>query len=356
MQKVTFDNSHSPVYNSIKKAVESYFEKHKVKTTGNFHLYFKTIVLLTGYVGVYIALLLLGTNFFAAFGLSVLLGVIMAGIGQNIMHDSAHGSYSSSKFWNYVMSHSMNILGGTVFFWKIKHNVIHHSYTNIEGMDDDIAKSPLFRFAPQQPRKKIHRFQHIYCFPLYALAGIYWALISDMSEYFNQKIGRVKIKSMSFKEHFIFWFSKLFFVTAYLIIPVYLLGWLNGLVAFVTMFCMLGLVLSIVFQIAHVVEGVSFPEPNEENNKIEEEWAVHQLMTTANFAPKNKLVTWYVGGLNFQIEHHLFSRVSHIHYPAISRIVKTVCLEHGVEYKEFPTFRSGILSHIRHLRKLGQIA
>ncbi len=331
MQKVSFNTANTPLYASIKNAVEDYFEKHKIKTTGNFHLYLKTIILLVGYISVYIALLLSGTNFFAALGLSIAFGIIMAGIGQNIMHDSAHGSFSSNSKWNYIMSHSMNLLGGTVFFWKIKHNVIHHSYTNIDGVDDDIAKSPLFRFAPQQPRKKIHRFQYIYCFPLYAMAGIYWALISDMNEYFSQQIGSVKIKKMGVKEHLIFWLSKVFFIVAYIVLPVYFLGWLNGLIAFVTMFCMLGLVLSVVFQIAHVVDGIEFPEPDSDSNKIKEEWAVHQLMTTANFAPKNKLVRWYVGGLNFQIEHHLFSRISHVHYPAISRIVKAICVEHGVE-------------------------
>jgi linoleoyl-CoA desaturase len=94
--------------------------------------------------------------------------------------------------------------------------------------------------------------------------------------------------------------------------------------------------------------------PNVQTGKVEDEWAVHQLKTTANFATKSKFVSWFTGGLNFQIEHHLFPHISHIHYPAISEIVKDVCKEYNIHYIEYPKVRLAVASHVAHLREMGR--
>ncbi|HEX6550915.1 MAG TPA: fatty acid desaturase, partial [Gammaproteobacteria bacterium] len=114
-----------------------------------------------------------------------------------------------------------------------------------------------------------------------------------------------------------------------------------------------GMVLSVVFQLAHCVEGAGFPEPDQHTGQIDNTWAVHQIESTINFARNNKVVCWLVGGLNFQIEHHLFPRICHTNYPALSKLVKQTCEEFGVRYRENPSFRSGIASHFRWLRRMG---
>jgi linoleoyl-CoA desaturase len=137
-------------------------------------------------------------------------------------------------------------------------------------------------------------------------------------------------------------------------LPIYLLGFGTWLIGFLIISMVTGFLLSIVFQLAHTVEHTEFPMPEQPSNKIDNDWAIHQVATTANFATNNKLISWLVGGLNFQIEHHLFPKVSHIHYPAISKIIKQACEEHGIKYNEFRKMRDAIVSHYYYMRKLGQ--
>jgi linoleoyl-CoA desaturase len=112
-----------------------------------------------------------------------------------------------------------------------------------------------------------------------------------------------------------------------------------------------GFILSMIFQPAHVVKETTFPMPNLEN-EIENSWAVHELLTTANFARKNAVLNWYAGGLNFQVEHHLFPTICHIHYEALAPIVKETAEEFGLPYNEFETFSEAIKSHYDMLKRL----
>ena len=142
----------------------------------------------------------------------------------------------------------------------------------------------------------------------------------DFNKYFKRKVHNTELQKMDLSEHLIFWLSKILYVVFYVVIPVHFVGWSAWAIGFSCMHVTMGLTLALVFQLAHVVEDAEFVfAPGIEPQKIEEEWAIHQVRTTANFAPRNKLISWFVGGLNFQIEHHLFPKVSHVHYPAISR-------------------------------------
>jgi linoleoyl-CoA desaturase len=128
--------------------------------------------------------------------------------------------------------------------------------------------------------------------------------------------------------------------------------WWKVLVGFFVMHYTAGLILSIVFQLAHVVKETTNPVPNE-NGEIENTWAIHQLFTTTNFAPKNWIINWYTGGLNHQIEHHIFPNISHVHYGKISKIVKETAKECNLPYYEYKTFRSAVIAHFKHLKELG---
>jgi linoleoyl-CoA desaturase len=159
---------------------------------------------------------------------------------------------------------------------------------------------------------------------------------------------------MTLKEHLFFWFYKLSHAFIFVVLPIYMVGFTPWLIGFLSMGLVTGFVLSIVFQLAHTVEHTHFPLPNDATGKMEDEWAIHQIKTTANFATRNRVVSWLVGGLNFQIEHHLFPKISHVHYPAISKIIKKACADYGISYIEYPKMIMAVQSHVNYLRQLGR--
>lgn len=353
MAKVSFNNSQRAFYASLKKSVDQYFIKNGIKKTGNWKLYHKAVILFPLAIGLYLFLLFGAYKAALGIGLTFLLGLTLVSIAFNVMHDACHGSFSSKKWVNDVMSYTMNALGSNSFIWKVKHNVVHHTYTNVDGIDDDIAKNPALRMAPTQKWVAAHRFQHVYMFVLYALSTILWLLMTDFIKYFNKKIVVTEMK-MTLKDHIIFWLSKGLYIFFYAVVPIIFVGWSAWLTGFLIVHVTMGLTLSIVFQLAHVVEKTGFETAGEEAKVLDTDWAVHELKTTANFAPRNKIISWFVGGLNYQVEHHLFPRISHIHYPAISSIVKAECKKFGIPYHYYPKMIEAIASHVRVMKRLGQ--
>ena len=270
------------------------------------------------------------------------------------MHDGAHGSYSGRKWVNEMMGHSLNFLGGNVYLWKLKHNVNHHTFTNIEGVDDDIDIKPWIRVHEGQKRHWFHRFQHYYSLFLYGTTYLFWIFYNDLRKYFSGKVAEeTPMKPMNTREHILFWASKAFYIGLFIVLPMFMVGVLPTLAGYGVMVFVAGVVISVVFQLAHIVEHSDFVHPAGEGGNIEAEWAVHQMETTANFATHNRLWNWLFGGLNFQIEHHLFPRISHVHYPELSKRLRKVCDEFGVVYREFPSLRSALWSHLMHLRQVG---
>lgn len=337
----------------LNKKVNEYFTANKVDRTGNYKIWLKTVILISAGVGLYF-LQLLGNLTMPLFLLtSGMLGACIAFIGFNVMHDGAHGSYSNKPWINKLMSYTLDLLGGSSYFWNMKHNVNHHSFTNVEGHDDDIDIRPFIRASVHQKKYWFHRFQHIYWIFLYGLSYFSWIYLKDPKKYFTGKIAPDSpMKKMNTKQHIIFWLGKSWYVSAFIIIPIIVLGGEKFLLGHVTMSFVSGMILAIVFQLAHVVSSTSFPS-YAPSPVFEDDWAKHQFATTANFATKNKVISWFVGGLNFQVEHHLFPRISHVHYPMISPIVKQVCADFNVPYNEYKTFGSAVASHVRYLKEVG---
>ncbi|MEO7871880.1 MAG: acyl-CoA desaturase [Bacteroidia bacterium] len=354
MYKVTFNNKNSLFYDTIKANVEEYFSKNKISSTGNFKLYLKALVLIPSAIAIYSTVIFFHIHPALSIMLCGIFGFVLACIGFNIMHDACHGSYSKKKWINYMMGLSLNCLGGNSFIWKIKHNIIHHTYTNVDGVDDDIAKMPLIRQCESQKHLRIHKYQHIYTFMIYALSSFLWVFLMDFIKYFGKKITNTPINKISTAEHIIFWVSKVLYVIFYIAVPIYFVGALPWLLGFTAMHLVKGFTLAIVFQLAHVVEDTQFIEASLQPKKVEQEWAIYQMNTTANFATKNKIISWLTGGLNFQVEHHLFPRVSHVHYPAISKLLIECCEQFGVKYICYPTLTSAIASHYRFMKHLGR--
>ena len=353
MPKVIFNNKSRAFFDSLKADVDHYFQEKKIHKTGNAELYAKAAVLIIIAVSVYLSLLFLQMPPVVAILLCTFLGFVLASIGFNVMHDACHGSFSEKKWVNEFFGLSLNALGGNAFLWKFKHNILHHSYPNIDGMDDDIAKSPLMRQAPTQKWVPAHKFQHIYVVLVYALASFAWVFIMDFNKYFKQKVYTSEIHKISLKEHIIFWTSKVLYALFYILIPVYFVGWNAWMWGFICMHLSMGLTLALTFQLAHVVEEAEFQVAGLETKHIESEWAVHQVKSTSNFAPKNIFLNWFVGGLNFQIEHHLFPRIIHVHYRHISPIVRKHCVENGLPYNQHNTMSEAIVSHFRLMKHFG---
>jgi linoleoyl-CoA desaturase len=341
-------------HTELKKRINDYFDKRGKSTTGNYKLYLKASILIIAFLSVYTHLLFFTPSAFWAIVQCLVLGGLTAAIGFNVMHDGAHGSFSKYKWLNKMAAVSVNVLGADNFMWRMKHNIIHHAYTNIEGVDDDIDARPFLRLCKEQKYYKMHKFQHWYFWMAYSLLYIWWIFFTDYKKYFMQRIGPVPLQKMNWLNHLSFWGFKLIHALLFIALPIYLVGFMSWLIGFLVFAMFAGFVLSIVFQLAHTVEDTHFPLPNETSGKMEDEWAIHQLKTTANFATKNKLVSWFVGGLNFQIEHHLFPKISHVHYPAISKIIKQACIEYGITYIEYARVRSAVVSHIAHLRQMGK--
>lgn len=353
MPKVSFNNKQNSFAQTLKLRVDEYFSEKQLKKTGNLELYTKTVVLTLSAVAIYVTLLTLALPVFVQVILCATLGAVLASIGFNVMHDACHGSYSQRKWVNELLGLSLNALGGNAFIWKFKHNILHHTYTNVDGMDDDIAKSPLMRQCRTQKWVPAHRFQHIYVVLVYAISSFAWVFIMDFNKYLSQRVNTTPLQKMSIQDHLVFWISKLLYVIFYIAIPVYFVGWGPWALGFAAMHIVMGLTLALVFQLAHVVEHTEFEVASEEITQIENAWAEHQVRTTANFAPDNLFINWYVGGLNYQIEHHLFPRISHVHYPAISKIVQETCKDHGLPYHSYPTMAASMVSHFRMMKALG---
>ena len=349
-----FSQATQSFHSDIKRRISSYFEEVGKATTGNYDLFLKAVILMTAFLFIYIHLVFFTPGAFLAIVESVILGGVVAAIGFNVMHDGAHGSFSKYKWVNLLAAFSLNILGGNSFMWNMKHNVVHHAYTNVEGIDDDIDIQPWMRMSEHQKRYRMHRYQHLYFWVLYSVLYIFWIFVLDYDKYFRNKVGAVPLKKMKLSDHFVFWGFKLFHAFLFIGLPIYRWGWFDWMVSFVIFTMVAGFVLSMVFQLAHTVEHTAFPVADELTGKMEDEWAVHQIKTTANFATGNPLVSWLVGGLNFQIEHHLFPKISHVHYPAISKIIRQACKEYGLVYIEYPRVRYAVASHVAFLRQMGR--
>lgn len=354
MSKLSFVNNPHPFKSLLDERIDQYFNSRQIPVRGNWKLYSKTLILFTALFGVYAVVLSIQPPTWLSLVLCGLLGFIQATIGFNVMHDAAHGSYSDNPRLNNIIAFlGGDLMGGSTFLWKIKHNILHHTYTNIDGLDDDIAKYPIFRLHPKQERRWFHRYQHIYSLPLYFFTTVNWILFDDYWKLATGKINHTEIRALKTRDHVEFWLGKLLNLFLFLVIPIYVFGVWKALAGFLVMHGVLGITLALVFQMAHAVEEAEFPIPSD-RNKIENEWALHQVKTTVNFAMNNPVISWLVGGLNYQVEHHLFPKISHIHYPEISRIVQQTCKDLQITYHAFPTFGQALVSHFSYLKQTGR--
>lgn len=345
---------------TVRKRVNQYFKENNLSKTGDYRIWLKIILLPILYLSPFTVLLVYGSdlNLFTFYGLWLIMGVAIAGMGLGIMHDACHGSLAKSKKVNDLIGQlTLNFVAGSTINWKIQHNVLHHSYTNVDGYDEDISPSGVMRFSPNQERKPFFRYQAYYAWFFYGLMTFIWATFKDFGQLnrFN-KMGLLKAQGKSFSvEMRNLIIRKVIYYTAFILLPIYLLDvpWYHIVLGWFAMHFVAGLILGTIFQCAHVIPDTTYPALDE-NHKLEHDTATHQMLTTANFANQNKVLSWYAGGLNFQIEHHLFPNICHVHHKDISKIVKQTAEEFGIPYHYTPKFKDALAGHARFLNQLGR--
>lgn len=342
-----------PFTNAVRERVAEHLKAQGKPERDLWQMYLKSAFIVCLAVISYIMLVFHSDTLIEAVIWGFLLAQSHIMIGFDVMHDAGHKGYSNNQKVNWFMSHLLDAVGASQWLWNQKHNMLHHTYTNIEELDDDLHSGSMFRLSPVQEHKWWHQFQHWYAFPIYALLSLQWIFYADIKEFIQGRLGSYKLPKPKTGDKFMFWGGKVFYLSYAVLVPLSIHPTSHFLIAFFCIHFVLGFTLSLVFQLAHIVETAEFPQPHE-TGALGDEWTVHQLKTTVNFARKNRFINFYVGGLNFQAEHHLFSRICHLHYPGISNVVKKTCEEFDVPYKEFPTLGSAIASHLNHLKALGQ--
>ena len=355
---ITFSRKDSAkFFKTLNRRVNMYFKENKLKRSGNWKLWVKTIVMFSIFLVPYFLILTIDMPGWLQILFTAVMGVGMAGVGMNVMHDGNHGSFSNKSWVNNIMGGSIYILAGNVYNWKVQHNVLHHTYTNIHGHDEDLDAGRILRFSKHAEWKSYHKFQHIYSIFLYGLLTINWAITNDflqMKRYMKRKLSYGKLPNPLLNWSTLV-VSKLIYLSLWIILPMLILdmAWYKILIGFFVMHYTAGLILSIVFQLAHVMDEAEMPMP-ETDGTMKNTWAIHQLKTTVNFSPKNRLINWFTGGLNHQVEHHIFPNISHIHYGKIAEIVKKTAKEFNLPYNEFKTTRKAIIAHFRYLKEMGE--
>ena len=354
---IRFSSAKAEFYTTLNQRVNEYFKSKNISRTGNSEMVIKTIFMFLLYMIPYVLMITsVVTNIWWMFALCCVMGLAIGGIGLSVMHDANHGAYSRKPWVNNLLGLSLNLVGGNAFNWKVQHNVLHHTYTNIHDVDEDISPRGVLRLSPHGEWKSFHRFQHLYAWFLYGLMTIVWVLVKDyvrIQKY--QKDGLVKKQKTTIgTEWTILALSKVVYVLYIFVIPAIVLSvaWWQVLLGFLVMHYIAGFILAIIFQPAHVIDGTDYPLPDE-NGKMDNSWAIHQLYTTTNFANNSQWFSWYVGGLNFQVEHHLFPGICHVHYRKLANIVESTAKEFDLPYKAEPTFFSAIRGHARLLKQLG---
>ncbi|MBS1638258.1 MAG: acyl-CoA desaturase [Bacteroidetes bacterium] len=355
---IRFNNKDRSFYLTVRKRVDEYFKTRNISRYGNFTMVFKTIFMFALYLTPYILLItnVFHNNWILA-GLCVLMGIGMSGIGLSVMHDACHSSYSKHAWVNNLLAHSMHVIGGSPLNWQLQHNNLHHTFTNIEGHDEDIAPLGFLRFCPHAPYKKMHRFQFLYAWFFYGMMTLMWSTTKDFSQLKRyNSMGMLAGHHTTYRKELIkLTFFKVLYLVFTLVLPLIFVDmhWWQIVIGYLIMHFTCGLSLALIFQPAHVVEMTDFPLPSESGN-MEDDWAAHQLRTTANFAQRSWLFSWFVGGLNFQVEHHLFPNICHVHYKKIAPIIRQTAEEFNLPYYSKKTFVGAVASHARMLYQLGK--
>lgn len=277
-------------------------------------------------------------------------------LGFNIAHDASHNALFRNKKYNYIFLRAFDLFGMSGYLWTLKHVRSHHKYTNIIGLDADIGQMKLIRLSPLTPILSHHRFQGLYAPLLYANFTIFLIYIKDFIMILSSEIGDQREIKHPWHEVLILIGSKVYYTFIAVGIPMLVLDIAPGtiLLGFWVAHMVTSTFAMMILLPVHLVDDTVFPMPDEEENMIKNNWSVHQLDCTSDFAVNSSVVSWMAGGLNQHLAHHLCPTICHIHYGPLTKIIQEVAKEHKLDYKA-NSWMGAIASHWRFLYKMGRI-
>ncbi len=344
----------------LNRRVENYFQSHQIKPRDNLAMYRKSLIILVWLVSAWTFTVFAPVpGWMRAIG-CVVVGLAIGAVGMSVGHDANHGGYSRHQRLNRLIGLSYDVIGLSSYLWRFRHNFLHHTYTNVVNHDVEIHGDGLVRMSPEMPHLWYHKYQHLFIWLVYLVIPFYWSFCDLKIALFAPKYHDHLVPKPAPIEMLTLVGLKLLGIIWLLGIPIYagyspLVAFLGYAIAYMTY----GLVICVVFMLAHVLEPAEFITPQSNSRHpnaqhIDDEWAIFQVKTTVDFAPNNPILNWYVGGLNYQTVHHLFPHVCHIHYPQLAPILADVCAEFGIRYNVYPTFRGALAANYHWLKVMGQ--
>lgn len=344
-------------YEAMRTRVDKYFKDTKRNPRVTAGLYIKSLMIFATIAATYWGAFYHCTSMPVCLLLASVLGVAMAEVGVSVMHDANHGAYSSSTWLCHMMGATLDLVGASSFMWRQQHVVGHHAYTNVEDLDPDIRVNDpdVRRVTPAQPYQGYQKNQHLYLGVLYGLLSLKSVLVDDFKSLADGRIGSVKLPPMTRSESIIFWGGKAFFATWFVAAPLAYSH--HGIVSLLALWLLAqmctGWFLAFMFQVAHVSGDVQYLPRDPKSGKVAMDWAASQVATTADFCHGSWFWTHLSGGLNYQVVHHLFPGINHVHYPAIAPLVQQTCAEYGIKYHVYTTFWEALGAHFKHLKAMG---
>jgi linoleoyl-CoA desaturase len=356
MEKIRFEPE--PLYgfyNTLKQRVHAYFKENKVSRYANTKAIIKACMFFSFYLFLYITILTAAMSLWLFLLCWFFMGVFILFTAMSVVHDAAHNTFSPKKWINLLLLRFANLVGGDGYMYKYKHTVSHHPYTNIHGIDIDLEQSGVVRVTPYTKSRGKHKYQYWYMKILYPFYILFWVLLRDFKYYRMERIGPVKAHHN--RIHWIILFtSKLFYIFYMLILPYIILPvpfW-QVLLGFFLMHMGSGIVAMFALLANHVVEDSLFILPGPDG-LIKCSWGEHQLRTTDDYSPDSPVISFLFSGLNHHVAHHLFPNYCHVHYPAITKLVRATASEFGLRYR-YNSITGGLRSHFKLLKKLSRPA
>ena len=356
--KLKFQTKDSPehVFNQIREKANAYFASTKAPRHGNFFLAFKFFSMAAliglGYYGV-----LHATNFIVLLLSYMLFGFMFLIMGINFGHDGAHHCVTGNRrLDNFIFQMVFGLQGLSGYVWQIRHNFSHHIFPNVYENDTDLEISNLIRLSPTQKKLPIHKYQHIYAPFIYMTFSLAWIFFVDISMFSRSKHANLRLGKVPFSEVIKLITIKITYLFIFLYLPIHYssLSLETVVLAYLLMNVVASVFLAFTFFISHHVMEADYAQAEVTNKMVPDSWVHHQIVTTIDFLPESPLANYIFAGFNLHTAHHIFPEVSHVHYPALTRIIKETMEENHLNWYKSYSFMDGVRSHFKKLKKNGQ--
>ena len=340
----------SDFFSTLIQKVDDYMEKKGNNRFADSSIYFKGVFLITLYISSYILLLSGTLNTILSVLFVMIMGLSGVMIVFNIVHDASHNVLFKNRSLNRALAYFGDLMGMNSYIWNIRHNIQHHTFTNVAGGDVLLDSIPFIRVSPQQKKFAIHKYQVFYVPVMYMLYSIFWVCFIDINMFRQKQMGNYTNMRRSWQEWAKLFFFKSFYIFYMIIFPAWIINipLSTVLIGFLIYHVVAGLLLSTVVVLGHCVEGAEYTAPDE-NGIIQNSFMQHEWNATYDCSTNSRLLHWITGGLNTHLAHHLFPKLCHCHYLAVTKIIKEHCAEHNVKYQHY-SFGDAIVSHLNFLR------